>query len=512
MMRKIPGTLWPLVSALLLAPSVARSQSADPAAIAELRRALDAIGGRAVVDQVNAMRLTGYVTTDRVGDSEWPKGPFLRFAARTTELRDLARGRRRILHMGLGFVDTPPDTTVQIDDGSRLYTVSPDGQVLFAARSEGEWRDMDPTRIITTAMNAPDVHLGRDTVMRDLPQRVVEFTWRGHAARLFLDAASAYPRMIELTRTYPYEIFWNAWGDVTERIRFSMYYGESNGMRFPRQWDVERNGRPVATYVWTAVDPDPAVPADSFAMGEPSDPAATARARLVEADSIHLGNPVAIEDGLVQIQGSWNVTLVRQRDGVVVIEAPISTGYSVRVLEEAARRFPGVPIKAVITSNNFWWHMAGLREYAARGVPIYALDANEGIVRAILSAPHHERPDSLARSGAVPRLRVVREPTLVGAPDDPHRIEVVPFRTEGLDHMMLSWLPVPRLVYTAEAVQIYGGEAFFPQTIVEAAEAIRREGLDPERLIGMHLPVMPYADALSAAGIRDEGTAGPGRR
>ena len=47
----------------------------------------------------------------------------------------------------------------------------------------------------------------------------------------------------------------------------------------------------------------------------------------------------------------------------MVINAPISSGYSAQVMREAQRRFPQVPIKAVITSTAFFWHIAGIREY-----------------------------------------------------------------------------------------------------------------------------------------------------
>ena len=69
--------------------------------------------------------------------------------------------------------------------------------------------------------------------------------------------------------------------------------------------------------------------------------------------------------GVVLIPGAWNTTLVRQSDGIVVIEAPISSGYSVQAIAEANKRFPGIPIKAVITTSDAWPHIGGVREYVA---------------------------------------------------------------------------------------------------------------------------------------------------
>jgi hypothetical protein len=134
-----------------------------------------------------------------------------------------------------------------------------------------------------------------------------------------------------------------------------------------------------------------------------------------------------IAPGIVQIPNSWYVTLVRQSDGIVVIDAPISAGYSKHVLDEVARRFPGTPIKAVITSTGFFWHIAGIREHAARGIPIYVCDRNLGTLRRLLAAPHILRPDDLARKAKVlPNLRPVSARTVIGA--GPNMIVLFPIR------------------------------------------------------------------------------------
>ena len=117
--------------------------------------------------------------------------------------------------------------------------------------------------------------------------------------------------------------------------------------------------------------------------------------------------PVEIAPGVLQIPGNWYTTVVRQKDGLVIIDAPISSGYSRQVIEEARRRFPGVPIKAVITSTSYWWHFAGIREYAAQGVPIYVLDVNKPLISSALKAPHLSYPDDLVRSRKTLKLITV---------------------------------------------------------------------------------------------------------
>ncbi|HEX4567823.1 MAG TPA: hypothetical protein VH138_14395 [Vicinamibacterales bacterium] len=57
---------------------------------------------------------------------------------------------------------------------------------------------------------------------------------------------------------------------------------------------------------------------------------------------------------VTQFSDSWNVASVRQPDGLVVIEAPIGSSYSAAVLAEADKRYPGVRVKAVITTSDAW--------------------------------------------------------------------------------------------------------------------------------------------------------------
>jgi hypothetical protein len=48
-----------------------------------------------------------------------------------------------------------------------------------------------------------------------------------------------------------------------------------------------------------------------------------------------------------------------------MLEAPIGSGYSEKVIAEVEKRFPNTPIKAVITTSDAWPHLRGVREYVA---------------------------------------------------------------------------------------------------------------------------------------------------
>jgi hypothetical protein len=453
-----------------------------------VRRAIDAIGGEDRWRAVKTLELIGRGAQYHIGDSEWIDGPYFIDYRAVDDWRDVALTRRAVRV-----------TTYQVpsDTGSfTSTTVSTDTLALLLA----------PEHVLWTALHASDLHRERDTVFRFVSHNVVAFHIGKSPVRLFFESETGMLRMIEVKRAFPNSSFWTAWGDVTERIRYSDWSVEATGIWYPRQIDTEENDRASETMSYGLVRVNATADPKIFDRPGASGPCGFG---CLPVDSVPLGvggaggvgptspgrGPREIAPGVVQIVGGWNATLVRQADGVVIIEAPISAGYSRKVIEEAGRRFPGAPITGVITTTDFWWHVAGLREYVARGIPIYVLDRNVRVVTERAKAPHTFAPDSLARAPRSPIIRAVRGRMALGAGEN--RIELIPFHTEQLDRMMMVYLPERHLVYTAEGVQLYPSGLSFPQTAIEVVGAVKREGLTPDTFIGMHVPATPWARLVS---------------
>lgn len=191
------------------------------------------------------------------------------------------------------------------------------------------------------------------------------------------------------------------------------------------------------------------------------------------------------------------MALVRQADGIVIVEAPISSGYSAKVIEEAGRRFPGVPVKAVITSSDAWPHFGGTRQYAASGISIYALDLNRAILERLLASPRRTHPDLLARTPRKPDLRLVSNKTVLGS--GANRMELYPIRSESGERMIMIYFPEHKLLYGSDLLQqMPDGSFFMPQYVSELVDAARRENLSVNKVFAMHLSVIPWADVLNA--------------
>jgi len=367
-----------------------------------------------------------------------------------------------------------------------------------AALSSPAWELRNPFRALRLADRAADLRQEPNTMLHGARQEVVSFQLRGVHVRVLLDARTKLITATEaefaFTHTTSTDIAYNAMGDVTERTEF-MLWEDTGGLRYPTQWDTYRNGVLLQTLT---VDDAPTLdapwnPQVSLAPDTLHHVALLAATDLDRAplNQAILGAPdphrgiEEIAPGIVQIPGSWYTTLVRQNDGIVVIDAPISAGYSAQVIAECQRRFPGMPIKGVITSTAFFWHVGGVR------------DANEDTLRRILAANRKLAPDRLALHPTKPVLRRVSDRTEIGK--GRNRIILMPISL-ATEPMLMTYIPDAGILHTGEMIQPLGpgGSFLHPESLLEIWDSVAAEHLKVDRLIGMHMSPRPWGDLQAA--------------
>ncbi len=337
-------------------------------------------------------------------------------------------------------------------------------------------------------------------MVQDVPHHCVAFTWNGAPVRVFLNANTGLPTAVDVTRAMPGDFFWGIWGDFTTRTYYSFWTLEAGGIRYPRQWDIERNGKPFRTVTVTKLDIDSRMSDADFAITEETRAAFAKRSTQKIAD-LPLGRPDRpareIAPGFVTVPGPWNVALIRQDDGIVILEAPISSGYSAKVIAEAEKRFPGMKIKAAISTSDAWPHLGGVREYAARGIPLYVLDVNQPIIRQVLAARFATEPDTLAKQPRKADLRIVSGRLTLGT--GPNRLDLMPIRSETGERMLMVYAPEHRLLYGSDLIQgSPNGKFFMPQYLSEVADAVTREKLVVDRVFAMHSEAIEWQRIIEA--------------
>jgi len=461
--------------------------------------ALEVMGGKARLSALKSLKIEGLGYRNHLADSEHPEGPWVPDFMQITELRDL-EGRRLHRVSTIQFPGNDLGTTTLINAGGVGLTVSALNGNAFPARTaptQDQWIVQSPERALLAAFEAPDLRAESDTVTQSVPHHVVAFTWEKMPVRIFINSYNSLPTAVEIVRDYPYDIGSGAWGDVTTRVVFSNWDLKPGGIHYPLQWDTAWNGLPWQSFTITKLSFNPVLQDDAFSIPEDARKAFAPRT----IDELPLGSPDRpareIAPHVIQIPGNWYTTLVAQSDGIVIVEAPISNGYSARVIAEAQRRYPNLPIKAAITTTNYWWHFGGIREYVSRGIPVYVLDLNKPILERVLAAPRRSHPDQLARDPKAAKFRVVSSRIVIGTGSN--RLELYPVRA-GAAQMMMVYFPEHKLLYTSEMAQPLGpgGSFLYPHDLSSLIEEVKQDKLIVDTVIGMHMSPTPWAKVVEA--------------
>src|SRR5579875_2977529 len=485
-----------------------------------VRQALDAQGGEQVLRNLKSISWEASGYRNELEQSERPEGPYIIQMNDISEVHDLQYRRYRLQQTASLYPVARFTTVVVVADHISMRQVpysTPNGPPMQAARpgtiqqvqAAEERMALSPERLMLTALDSADLHVVGDTTLHGVPHHAVSFTLDDAPVTVYLNSYTHLPTAVDYSGPLAHSGFWNYLGDVTMRTYFSFWWLAKNGVHFPLQWNVEENGLADSMFVIRRLQIDGTldeasltIPAEVRSRYDPNPGAADLEQRPLGVP----GQPAQeLAQGIVLIPGAWNTTFIRQPDGIVILEAPISSGYSSKIIAAAKRRFSGLPIKAVITTSDAWPHIAGIREYVAQGIPIYALDLNKSALDRIISSKRTTKPDDLERKPRAPIFHFVSGKTIVGA--GANRIELYPLRGETSERQMMVYFPEHRLLYGSDPFQQgQDGSLFYPQTVSEVVDAVVREKLKVDRFFMMHIGLTPWTDlekAISAARLQN---------
>jgi hypothetical protein len=451
-----------------------------------VERAATAIGGLDKLRAEGAVRTVeeGIEYFTSVGD---PRIAPAAMAETITTLRRMAPvGLRLTTVTSLAMMDKSFAQTIVASDS----VVSRGGVAAasaFDAAVASETQALAPDRVLLTALAAPDLTALHDSVIDGVPHHIVAFHWADARVRLAIDATTGFPDALWLIRAYPTFVFWSLWGDITFGTRWSGWTLEKNGVWYPRQRLDTFNGEPWRRFLVTALDVAPAAPPDSFAIADSVRPQFATISHSPPRMPEPTLTPVTLADGIVLFTAYYQSALIREPDGIVVLEASQSNAKSRAVLAQAAHLFPGVPITAVVTTASAWMQIGGVREYVSRGIPIYALDVNAARVRAVIAAPYATYPDSLARSPRTAVLHIVHSPVTLGS--GANAIRLLPAASGDL----LVYWPARHWLYASDMIL---PPNFEPNYNAAHAETLRRTittlGISVDSVFAFHLPLAAW--------------------
>ena len=347
-----------------------------------------------------------------------------------------------------------------------------------------------PLHLLATAGQAPDLHFAAPKMLRSTPHTVLAFSWDRIPVRILINRFNHLPDAVETDQQL--QDFWYHWGDVHRRIYLDNWV-TVRGIRYPTNLVEERNGVPWKSTQFLDLKLDVPLEPNLFEM-DPKVAGLGAKSPGWERPfSAAKGSDLA--PGITFFPGAWNATLVKQDDGTVVLEAPISGTYVAGVLDEARKRYAGSPVKAVLSTSDSWPHVGGVREAVASKLPVYILDLNQALLDQFVAAKHEIHPDLLAKTPQKPAWRIVAGKTIVGG--GPNRLELYPLRGASTERQYMVYFPEHRLLYASDTLAINDdGSLYDPELMREVMEAVQREGLQVDTVFAMHQAPMPWNDVV----------------
>jgi hypothetical protein len=459
-------------------------------------RALEAMGGRERLQAIKGVALEGIQHTQLVEQS-YRQDPFITAYTRTKAKMDFA-GERLVLQAHLTWPESDPG---QFESDSTLV-VGPEGGVYRSEKSDSPASRADleaaryslalsPMRLLFTALNAPDLRFESPQLLRGSLHPVLRFGWHGRPVKVIINPFNQLPDAVESVAVF-YD-HWYQWGDVRQRVYFDNWQ-TFHGIRYPTNEVEERNGILWESRQVIGLELNPPLESADFKLDAQT---AQKASQSQGWESPFKAKPgVALAPGITLFTGSWNATVVKQGDGIVLLESPLSGTYFGGVIDKAKADNPGQPIKAVLSTSDSWPHVGGVRQVVASGLPLYVLDLNKPLLERLIASPRRLHPDLLARSPRAPAWKIVSGKVQVGS--GANRMELYPLRGACTERQYMVYFPEHHLLYASDTLALNAdGSLYAPELMREVMDAVQREHLDVTTVFAMHQEPVPWTQVTA---------------
>ena len=340
-------------------------------------------------------------------------------------------------------------------------------------------RPLNAWAVVSDWFTDVTVRVAQRCVYRDYPRVVLSRTGMRGVERLFIDEKSGF--LVKLERDQPHYLWgqnrveyvystWQRVGDAAfPGVSFRIVDGET---------DVERNLNSMQL-----VSPDSAprlaVPSAATAMGfapplflQPFNP-----------DTIRLNEKAF----LLKNRGYTELTVLA-RDTVFLFDA--TQGEERARLDSAwiGKLFPGKHPIALVVTDLAWPHIAGVRFWAARKVPIYTHRAAVRMLDSVIARRWTLTPDLLerARPRSAPRIVPVSDTLRLAGGD------LLLFAIDGVasEVALAGFDERIRLLWASDYIQDPHAPTMY---LDEVCRAVARVHRTPAIAAAEHLPVTPWA-------------------
>jgi glyoxylase-like metal-dependent hydrolase (beta-lactamase superfamily II) len=449
-----------------------------------LEAAVEAIGGRAAVEDVKAVRLTlGGESVPRLQNAN-AEPPYVPGTYNEETLIDLEQNRLAVVQKttGAGFRGNTR-FVVSGGKGHVFDLLNRTVNTIDAGPQQQQFVQYQrrlPSLILRTALQRDPTlrYVGEDTV-NGAPHQVITFVHvDGIQMALYVDDKTKLLTKYELI--YPDAVT----GDDASEIYFEGYK-KAGALLVPSTFLWKMAGDVVAKWNYN-VTFDPPLDASAFddkADGFRAVPANAAAQRKVAVEK--LGDGVYVVNNLGG--GVYNVMAVEFADRVVVVEAPLGSQVADQAIAEIKKAIPNKPITHVAVTHHHSDHSGGLRSFVAEGAAVVTTAGNATYVKALVASK--QLHDKLSTNGKPLKLELLdgRKRVFTDGMQvlELHDIGPNPHARE----MLVAYLPKQRIVFQGDLFfSPFDGQqvGFAQESTQHFAAKVRELGFSVDKLVGVH--------------------------
>lgn len=461
-----------------------------------LDRAIEAMGGHDHLAAIHTVKLD-IIGHTALTEQSYRQAPFITSYERDQLLVDHAHQRlmqkQHSVWPESDLKGADSDVTLIVTPAGGVYRFgtkdSPcGGSDLDAARDA---LALSPETVLLTAAQASDLHYAATESVRSTPHTAIAFTWNNTPVRVLINRFNHLPDAVETMQQF--RDFWFYWGDVEQRVDFDNWR-LVQGVEYPSNQITERNG-----ILWNSIQ---ALDIEFNAAADDKDFNIDAKAAEQSLQSkgwnraFSAANDKQLAPGIDLYEGSWNTSIVKQNDGIVILETPISGTFTQGIFDEARKRYPGQSIAAVLSTSDSWPHTGGVRYDVAQGFPVYILDLNKPLLDRIIAAPHTLDPDALAKSKKQANWHIVSDRTEIGT--GPNRMILYPLRGASTERQYMVYFPEHKLLYASDTLVLNPDHTLYdPELFREVQQAVEREHLQVDTVYAMHQAPVAWNEVIT---------------
>jgi glyoxylase-like metal-dependent hydrolase (beta-lactamase superfamily II) len=401
---------------------------------------------------------------------------------------------------------------------------------MFTSRATAELehtRLTSPLRVIRKALANPSiVQEEQDLEVNGHMFKVLVFREEGAPElRLLIDPETFLPAAARVLEDHP------PIGDTVVEAQFSDYRDVS-GVKYPFHVRITFDGVEAHSEDRENIAVNVSAPASAYeipaSFQPPAQPVVPALAELGKRSTQLLQNlkyltqtffyfdqsglPITLNElapGVVHVMGpSHHSLLVEMKDYLVLVDTPLFyPERSEATLSAIKGRYPGKPIRYIITSHFHSDHVGGIRHFVADGgVTVLAGEPSVPFYQRVFSNPHTVRPDRLALH-PVP-VTVEGVSTLKVLDDGVHSVQAHRIQSIHTNDTLIVYLPKEKILFVADLFN----PGLFPATqaapyVWGAAsgglyDEVRRLDLDVQMIAGGHGAGTGTMEALRITGGR----------